>query len=138
MEKKRTFHKNVSGGSKKMKFPAIAVAVAAFALTLTPLAAAASQKNTPQKKVAKTDVVSRWPAENVSGSIDMVAPSQKLLIVKGGSTIFDFVVTRHTRIMDGNKRVTLAQLSSKDDGQVRVHFVPERKGDVAASIEVNQ
>ena len=120
-----------------MKFP-VMVAVTAFALTLAPLAVAASTTKTPQKTAAKTDVISRWPAENVSGSIAMVDPSQKLLIVKGDSTIFDFVITPRTRIMDGNKRVTLAQLNAKDNGQVKVHFVPERKGDVAASITLSQ
>ena len=117
-----------------MKFPVSAVA---FALILAPLALAASTK-APEKKTAKTDVISRWPAENVAGSIDMVDPSHRLLIVKGDSTIFDFVVTTHTRIMEGNKRVTLAGLSDKDEEQVKVHFLPERKGDVAASIELSQ
>jgi hypothetical protein len=138
MEKALHFTKNVSGGIGKMKFPVITAAAAGFALMLAPLGAAASTTKTPAKKAAKTNVTSRWRAENVSGSIDMVDPSHKLLIVKGDSTIFDFVVTRRTKIMDGSKRTSLAQLSSKDNGQVKVHFVPERKGDVAASIEVSQ
>jgi hypothetical protein len=135
MEKPPRFTKNVSGGLSKMKFPVMAATAVAFAVSLAPLAVAAKTK-APEKKAAKTDVISHWPAENVAGSIDMVDPSQKLLIVKGDSTIFDFVVTSHTRIMEGNKRVTLAQLSSKN--QVKVHFVPERKGDVAASIELSE
>jgi hypothetical protein len=122
-----------------MKTPVFAAVLGALALTIAPSAVASSSTTAPAKKADKTKAVrSNWPAENVSGSIDMVDPSQKLLIVKGDQTIFDFVVTPKTRILNGKQQLTLADLSSTNHSQVHVHFIPERKGDVAATIQLNQ
>lgn len=122
-----------------MKIPFIPAA-AALALAIAPaVVASGSTTSTPAKTRAKKEMIrSRWPAENVSGRIDRTDPSQKLLIVKGDQTIFDFVVTPRTKILDGNQKVSLADLMAKNNGQVTVHFIPERKGDVAASIELSQ
>lgn len=85
----------------------------------------------------RAQVRDRWPAENLSGKIDMVEPGKNKLFVDAlNGTTFDFVVTRATKIEDGSQRLTLAQLAAKNKGQVTVHYVPERKGDVASSIEV--
>ncbi len=82
---------------------------------------------------------SRWPAENLSGQIDLVDTTHHLLIVKDSNgTTFDFEVTPATRIKAGAQKMTLADLSSKANGQVKVHFVPERKGDIARTIELGQ
>lgn len=82
---------------------------------------------------------SQWPAENVSGQIDMVDTAKHLLIVKNADgTTFDFKVTPATRIREDGRKVTLADLSGKNNGEVRVHFVPERRGDIAESVKLGQ
>ncbi len=81
----------------------------------------------------------RWPAENLSGTIDMVIPAQHLVVVKDSTgTTFDFVVNPRTQIMDNGRSDNLAGLSSKMNDQVQVHFIPESKGDIARTIHIEQ
>jgi hypothetical protein len=70
----------------------------------------------------------------LSGLIDQVDASKHLLIVKGGGTTFDFLVTPRTKIRKAGERLSLGDLSAHKN--VKIHFVPERRGDVAESIEV--
>jgi hypothetical protein len=82
---------------------------------------------------------SQWPPENLSGHIDMVDTANHLLIVKDSSgTTFDFKVTPATRIREDGAKATLPDLSAKTNDEVTVHFVPERRGDIAESIKLNQ
>ncbi len=82
---------------------------------------------------------SQWPPENLSGKIDIVDTTNHLLIVKDSTgTTFDFKVTPATRIKEEGAKGTLADLSSKTNDEVTVHFVPERRGDIAESIKLSQ
>jgi hypothetical protein len=81
----------------------------------------------------------QWPAENLSGQIDMVDPAHNLVIMKDSSgTTFDFVVIHGTRIMQNGAKLNLADLASRTNQPITVHFIPERKGDVAATIKLSQ
>jgi hypothetical protein len=81
----------------------------------------------------------QWPAENLSGQIDIVDPAHNLVIMKDPSgTTFDFVVTHGTRIMQNGEKLKLADLASKTNQPITVHFIPERKGDIAATIKLSQ
>ncbi len=78
-----------------------------------------------------------WPAENLSGTIDMVKPGQNLLIIRDSTGVpFDLQVTPTTRIDLGNRRVDLRDLAQDDQKQASVHYIPERRGDIALSIQV--
>ena len=101
-----------------------------------PLAAA---NTTLTKSAAKTAEPPRsvWPAENLTGKITMVDPSRHLIVVNHLGVPFDMVVGRNTRIESGKQTLTLDQLSSDLNKDVAVHFVPERSGDVAVTINLH-
>lgn len=83
--------------------------------------------------------VLRWPAENLSGQIDMVLPAQHLVVVKDSTgTTYDFVVTHGTQIEDNGSHTRLPDLESKVNAPVTVHFVPESTGDIARTIRLGQ
>jgi len=69
----------------------------------------------------------------------MVKPGKNRVFVNdpGGFT-FDFVVTPATRITAGGQRLKIADLASKANQQVTVRYIPERKGDIASSIQLRQ
>lgn len=100
-----------------------------------PLAAA---NTTLTKSAAKTTEPPRsvWPAENLTGKITMVYPSRHLIVVNHLGVPFDMIVGRNTRIESGNQTLTLDQLSSTLNKDVAVHFVPERAGDIAVTINL--
>jgi hypothetical protein len=78
----------------------------------------------------------RWAAQNLKGTISMVDPKQNLVVVRDSSgVLFDLTVGRSTRIDMGAKREELAQLTPKES--VSVHYVPEARGDVARTIQVD-
>ena len=104
---------------------------------------AAADKPAPQThkaavhKTAAKAAMRHWRAETLSGKITMVDPAKKLLIVKSADGIpFDMVVTSSRRIESRSQKLTLSDLSSKTNQSASVHFVPERRGDVAQSIQV--
>lgn len=78
-----------------------------------------------------------WPAETISGTISMVEPGQKVVVIKNDNVPFDMVVTRKTRIMADGQSVKLDDLSKYENKNVSVHFVPEGRGDIAQSIRIN-
>jgi hypothetical protein len=105
--------------------------VAAAVLAAAPVCFAS---NTAPAKTAATSEIRGWPPEDLSGRIDQVDVSQHLLIVSGDGTTFDFVVTPRTKIRQGSAHLSLGDLSAHKN--VKIHFLPERRGDVAESIEV--
>jgi len=106
------------------------VGAAACALLLAvPLVAA----NTTRKTAAR----SAWPAETLSGTITMVDPGLKTVVVQTGGVPFDMVVTGNTRIESGNRAITLRDLQQDLNKGVSIRFVPERRGDVARTIQLN-
>jgi hypothetical protein len=115
------------------------LASTACALLLAlPLAAAngpATKANSPV--TATTAMRTAWPSETLSGKITMVDPAQKLLVVQTSDGIpFDMLLTGRTRIRSGDQSVTLQDLSGDTNKTVSVKFTPERRGDVAQSINI--
>lgn len=91
------------------------------------------------RKVQWESVRNRWPAEQVSGKIGMVDPQKDLVIVRDSHGVpFDFIVNGSTKIDAQNQQITLSDLASRKDLTASVRFIPERKGDVAKSITVQQ
>lgn len=79
----------------------------------------------------------RWAAQNLTGTISMVDPKMELVVVRDSSGVpFDLKVARSTRIDSGAKQVELSQLAPKE--KVSVHYVPEPRGDIARTIQVNR
>ena len=77
-------------------------------------------------------------AETLSGKITMVDPAHKLVVVEPSDGVpFDMVVTAKTRIKAGDQAIALKDLTREMNRTVSVRFNPERRGDVATSIQVN-
>lgn len=104
-------------------------AVAFSVLLALPLAAATKSSTTKAKQQA-------WPAENLTGTIESVDPVQHLVIVKADGVPYDMVIGQSTRIKSGDQNLKLGDLSSDVNKSVSVRFVPEARGDVARSIQL--
>jgi hypothetical protein len=103
------------------------------------IAACALLLGSPLIAANKTAVVrSVWPAETLSGTVTMVDPATKTVVIRtSGGVPFDMVVTRNTRIESGDRAITLQDLQQDMNKGVSVRFVPERRGDVARTIRLN-
>ena len=117
------------------------IGIAACAMVLA-LPASAAVKSTPESKKAATAVKktvrAAWPAEDLSGKIAAVDPAKNMVIVQDShGTPFDLMVTRVTRIRSGGKKLKLSDLASDTSQSVTVRLIPERKGDIARSIDVS-
>lgn len=116
-----------------MKLSLTLLATAACAVLLaSPLAAA----NT-DKAPSHAGVPNAWSPETLSGKIWMVDSAHNLVVVKGPDGVpFDMDVTRRTRIESGDRSVSLKDLEQDKNQQISIHFVPERRGDVAQTIKI--
>jgi|SRR5579883_565469 hypothetical protein len=118
-----------------MKLIAATLAASTFALLLA-LPLAAADKPNPDTHKAPA-VRSVWPAESISGSITMVQPDHRLLVVQDADGVpYDLTITPRTRIVNGGQKVTLDQLAGDQNKNVSVKFLPERRGDVAETIRI--
>jgi hypothetical protein len=122
--------------NKRMGFASITCAILMAAALCAKERPARSPENGNQKltEVQRT----AWPPETLNGTITMVDPTQHLVVVQDSSGVpFDMVVTGSTRIRSGNQRLTLGDLTSDLNKSVSLRFKPERRGDVARSIQLN-
>ncbi len=109
------------------------IAICVVSLFLSSIAVA--QQEPSQKET--TAPAALGPAETLSGSIMMVQPEKKILIVKSAAGVpYNFLVTPTTRITAQNQRLKLADLASRQDQRVTVRFVPTRRGNIARSVEL--
>jgi hypothetical protein len=123
---------------RKSFIEALAVALCCFQWAAPMVAATPTPQKTVNKTMKQTDVMrSTWPLETLSGSIIMVDPAHKLLVVEGSDGVpFDMVVTGSTLIESGRHRLMLDQLSTDQGRNVSVRFAPERSGDIARTIRI--
>jgi len=93
-------------------------------------------KKTTSAPAGHHEATERWAAQNLKGTISMVDPKMDLVVVRDPSGVpFDIKVTPSTRIDSGSKREEVSQLAPNQS--VSVHFVPEGRGDIARTIQVN-
>jgi len=119
-----------------MRVKSLILAGAACALlsAIPPTATAKTNKNMKTAVVVKRTV---WPPETVTGQIANVDPAKTLLVVQTPDGVpYDMVVTRKTKIESGNRAITLEDLTRDRNRKVSVRFTPERRGDVARSIQM--
>ena len=108
-----------------------------LAIPLTAANAPAADANNRKNMTAATATRSAWPPDTLSGKISMVDPDRKLVVVETPDGIpFDLVLTTRTRIKSGDRAITLKDLTGDTNKTVSVKFIPERRGDVARSIEI--
>jgi len=109
----------------KLSVLAALAAASLFALALPALAA------------NKSKPAAAWAPQTLSGKIMMVDPAARLVVVQDSSgTPFDLMVTPRTRIEQGSRQLTLKDLAGDTNQGASVRFIPERKGDVARSIDM--
>jgi len=121
---------------KKLSISIVAAMSCAMLLAI-PLAAADKAMPASARANHAAAVRSAWPPETLTGRITMVLPGQRLLVVVDKDGIpFDMLITRKTRIISGDRPLTLNGLASDEGQAVTIRFVPERRGDVAESIHI--
>lgn len=80
-----------------------------------------------------------WPAETMSGKLDLVEPGQRLVVVESADKVpYDMVITPRTRIKAGDHEVALKDLAQYQNKDVTVRFVPEGRGNVARMVNITQ
>jgi hypothetical protein len=109
-------------------------------LLALPASAADKAAPAPGKTPASHSVPmirSGWAPETISGTIAMVDPAARLVVVQNADGVpFDLVITPRTRIESGDRALPLKDLSGYRNKSVSVRFVPERSGDVAESVRI--
>jgi len=69
----------------------------------------------------------------------MVDPARKLVVVQDSSGVpFDMVVSQSTRIKSASGPINWNDLNSDLNRNASIQFVPERRGDVAQTINVSK
>jgi len=118
-------------------FMALGAVTCAFVLSVPMAASDNPAPETHKTTAAARTIRNAWPAETLSGSIQMVDPAANLVVVKdAGGVPFDITVTRSTRIQSGDHKLNIEDLDTQSPREVFVRFIPERGGDVAQSIQV--
>jgi hypothetical protein len=99
---------------------------------------AMARDSAAQNRNGQAEARQTWPSETLTGTISMVDPSQHILVVKDDNGVpFDIVVGRSTRIESGHQRLTLSELSPDINKSVTVRYVPEGRGDIARTVNLN-
>ena len=110
------------------KLVTLNLAVAALAV-VSVVPATAADKPAAQRNA--------WPAETLSGKLDLVEPGQRVLVVESADKVpYDIVITPRTRIRVGDHAVALKDLQQYQNKDVTVRFVPEGRGDMARMVDI--
>jgi hypothetical protein len=111
--------------------------VASLGALLMAAPATTSQKPASNKTAKTATMRNAWSPENISGKILAIDKDGRLLVVEGPDKVpFDIVVTRSTRVRSQSQNVALSNLSQYLNRSATIRMVPERRGDVARSIQI--
>jgi hypothetical protein len=104
----------------------------------TKTTAKSTSKSSVKKSAATKTSHVLAPAEDLSGTIAAVDPSDKELTLVGSNGVaYDFDLTRKTRIELSNTNIGLKRLQSENHKQATVHFVPTSRGNLAENIQIS-
>jgi hypothetical protein len=77
------------------------------------------------------------PAEDLTGTISFVAPSDKeVTLMSPNGTPYDFQVGRTTRIDLAGRRISEMDLANENHKQATVRFLPTGQGNLAETLEI--
>jgi len=100
---------------------------------------ATAQKKTGQqakKASAKSDVLAR--AEELSGTVSFISPSDKEVTLIGANGVpYDFDLTRSTSVELAGKKVKANELTGEKEKQATIRFLPTARGNMAQSVQVS-
>lgn len=110
-----------------------------MAILMVPAVAAThKQAADTQKTVTGKAIPSGWPAESLTGTIMSVDPQKRIMVLKDSSGVpFDMILSHSTRIKAGQRELKPGELASEVNKKATIKFVPERRGDIAESIQMN-
>jgi U3 small nucleolar RNA-associated protein 14 len=103
-----------------------------------PATGKSAMKSMTKSSARKTDHALA-SAEDLSGTITLVDPSDKEITLVGSNGVpYDFVLTKKTRIevANTNQKIAMNELSSESHKQATIHFVPDADGNLAESIQI--
>jgi hypothetical protein len=131
---------------KAAKFMAL---FSSFVLTLAVCSVAANTSNSKESaNTATTEMFTKSssaksmhdvlaPAENLSGTISFIGPSDKEVTLMGANgTPYDFRVTRTTRIDLAGRRISEMELANENHKQATVRFLTTCQGNLAQTLEI--
>lgn len=115
-----------------------ALATMALALLLGSLSIAADKPAKTNRTAVKTAAMrGAWAPQTLSGTLMIVDPDKRLVVIQTADGVpYDLDITRATRIRSGDQPISLRDLNQDINQNVSVKLVPERRGDIAASIHV--
>ncbi|MGA3242114.1 MAG: hypothetical protein ABSG03_38160 [Bryobacteraceae bacterium] len=118
----------------------IIIALTAAALVSIPAICPAASTTTAKAAKTAPQAPRAMPRpETLSGKITMVDPARKLVVVQDSSGVpFDMVVSQSTRIKSASGPINWNDLNSDLNRNASIQFVPERRGDVAQTINVSK
>jgi hypothetical protein len=97
-----------------------------------------TEKTPAKSSVKKKTSHSLASAEDLSGTISVVSPSDKeITLVASNGVPYDFDLTRKTRVELSDKNIGVKELPSENHRQATVHFVPTSRGNLAESIRIS-
>lgn len=109
----------------------LSIAIALVLICSAPLPA----QETGEKSAAGAEALGA--RETISGTITLVVPEKKLLVVTTAKGVpLNFVVSPATRIRAGQQKLKLDDLAGRLNQKVSVSFVPTRRGNLARTVEV--
>lgn len=90
------------------------------------------------KSHAKKTRLALASAEDLSGTISRVDPTDKEVTVVGSNGVpYDFKITNRTLVELANNKIGMNELASESQKQVTVHFVPRTDGNLAENIKIS-
>ncbi len=120
----------------------ILTALISFGMICMPaacLTAYAATNTAKTVKISQQNTRGMWAPETLSGKITMVDPARSLVIVQDSNGVpFDIMVNRSTRIQSANGSLNLDTLNSDVNHNASITFIPERRGDIAKTINVSR
>jgi hypothetical protein len=112
------------------------------ATTKNNAAASKSAMKSPAKSAAKKTSHVLASAENLSGTITVVDPTDKEVTLVGSNGVpYDFKLTKKTQVELSDKKIGVNELAGELAGEshkrATVHFVPRSDGNLAESIQIS-
>jgi len=104
----------------------------------TSAAASKSAMKSPAKSSSRNRGHVLASAENLSGTITVVDPTDKEVTLVGSNGVpYDFKLSKKTQVELSNNKIGMNELAGESHKQATIHFVPRSDGNLAESIQIS-
>jgi hypothetical protein len=108
------------------------------ATTKTNVVTSKSAMKSPAKSAAKKTSHVLASAEDLSGTITVVDPTDEEVTLVGSNGVpYDFKLTKKTQVELSDKRIRANELAGESHKQATIHFVPRSDGNLAERIQIS-